>query len=1026
MDGFVDFLKRAKSAIDETPFGAFNFSMDTGGFMDIVWLVVNIFFTVVTVILGAIIVGILGTYVWRYFYHKARPAIIGDIIWNEVIFDGIVSDTEWVNAGGQSDNMANIMKNDNAGMNFGIQYRRPRYLIAMRLSPEDEQLHMYIGVNRKAYNENVLAGWAAGANCSLEPVDFSDIGFVPRAPMTLVLQDYDTANFTEMPKDSTVGKVVRNLQNSSVMKEGGTVVVSYEPMSDREERATAARINAENYERGSEASRMDMTARNVNIFTSKTPCRGVITSFSDIGSYSSSKSLLDTVRGNIPNLGVRNFSAKYQDLHRKAGFLTILPSILLLVLGIIQFVPMWIPLIFVALSVLTIAGVPSLSATWVSKASAKEMNPPIPPYLRVSPRRILNKMSRRVIPSKNPSGYVPAPSMREVVPLYQASLMQFASMPKDGARNVAKNVIPQVPMSSSVNREIIDSIKSREVALMGTSVKTFDPVMFTTGDLNNGLAIAGSRGSGKTNALRVLYAGVSHLSATLDDYRFTPFWLETKSEDLQELIDQVSPYDPKVVYAHDRNRDTRIAFEGRRFCDGADMDEVKKNISNLVTSIEKLWNRESVGPQSKQVAHAAITLAMLLNKNELDELGISPRLTNSERPNIMQVTYYLIGADPSITMVAPQRRAQAGREQERGVLEVLAEKRRKIITSPKLMSLVEAKRGRREVERIQMMVPALDQLINLYWGDKALDPMKNKIPVLLKSEGMWETVKPDGTPRQEVPITSLLDYGKPVIVDLTENYSTLSSADKVQFSMLFHYMLWTGILEHCAGWGQKKKFTPIFVDELVYLTGTKSDNAELSGILEEALNQGRSYGTSHFVGHQSYTQLPPEAENTVRGMKSQMYCFLPDSRDRDIVMSLIGDRTRYTSESIADMPMGYSIANMFIGNSRRSVFTMKTPYAPTYIEALKRKETVLGAFKELREQEKEAINRDKNKGRTDADIIATQDPYGDDLDMLTSMDSHHDSHQGDSSYGSDSVYDDGFSDVSADGSQLGDVLDWLE
>ena len=1026
MDGFVDFLKKAKSAIDETPFGAFNFSMDTGGFMDIVWLVVNIFFTVVTVILGAIIVGILGTYVWRYFYHKARPAIIGDIIWNEVIFDGIVSDTEWVNAGGQSDNMANIMKNDNAGMNFGIQYRRPRYLIAMRLSPEDEQLHMYIGVNRKAYNENVLAGWAAGANCSLEPVDFSDIGFVPRAPMTLVLQDYDTANFTEMPKDSTVGKVVRNLQNSSVMKEGGTVVVSYEPMSDREERATAARINAENYERGSEASRMDMTARNVNIFTSKTPCRGVITSFSDIGSYSSSKSLLDTVRGNIPNLGVRNFSAKYQDLHRKAGFLTILPSILLLVLGIIQFVPMWIPLIFVALSVLTIAGVPSLSATWVSKASAKEMNPPIPPYLRVSPRRILNKMSRRVIPSKNPSGYVPAPSMREVVPLYQASLMQFASMPKDGARNVSSFAIPQVPMSSSVNKDIIESVRNREVAFMGTSVKTFDPVMFTAPDLNNGVAIAGTRGSGKTNALRVLYAGVSHLSATLDDYRFTPFWLETKSEDLQELVDQVSPYDPKVVYAHDRNRDTRIAFEGRRFCDGADMDEVKTNISNLVTSMEKLWGNGGIGPQSKQVAHAAVTLAVLMNKNELDDLGISARLVNPERPNVMQVVNLLIGADPSITMVVPPRRAQAGREQERGVLEVLAEKRRKIITTPKLVSMVEAKRGQREVERIQMMVPALDQLINLYQVSDAVAPLRNKIPVLLKSEGLWETTKPDGTPRKEVSVTSFLDYGKPVVVDLTETYSTLSGAEKVQFSMLFHYMLWTGIQAHCYGWAQQKKFVPIFVDELVYIAGTREDQSDLGGIVDEVLNQGRSFGASHFVGFQSYTQLPPNAEATVRGMTSKMYCSLLDSRDRDIVLSLIGDRTRYTSESIASMPMGYCIADMSIGKVKRSVFTMKTPYAPTYIDALKRKGTVLGAFKELREQEKEAINRDKKKKLSDTDIITTQDPYGDDLDMLTSMDSHHDSHQGDSSYGSDSVYDDGFSDSSTNGNQLNDVLDWLE
>lgn len=1009
LDKLWSWITKAQNAIGESEFSFLNFSLGDHGAGDIAIFIINVIFSIITAVVGVFIVMTLAQYFFRWVYNKYRRFMCGKIVWSEVIYEGIISDNETNNSVGQMDNMANIMKNTSTGINFGFQFNRPRYLIMIRLNPEDEQAHMYIGMDEKHYDENILSSWAAGANCSIEPVDFDDIGFVSQAPMTLVREDYDTANFNDSPNNSTVGGVISRLQSSSGIKEGASVIISYEPMSNREEHLMKKKILSDNVAEGGDAAKLDLTARNVNIFLSKSPCRGTITSYSDNGDYSISNSVLRTVSSNMPSIGTRTSSVRYETLHRRAGIFCIIPSLLLTLLGLVGFVPLWMPLTLVAISMIAVIGLPIMSSQWMSMAAQSEANPPIPAFTRISLRRTLALSLRKLIPinkfkfsgAYDQSQYVPEPSQREVIPLYQTSMMQFASMPRDGkgVSNISSQAIPQVSMSSTVIQDIRGDIAKDKVALLGTSVRTFDPVMFTVKDLNNGIAMAGNRGSGKTNALSNLYAGISHLSRNSNEYTFTPFWLETKSEDLDGIISNVKPYNPLVLMAHNRDTEKRVCFEGPRFEDGADIKDIKRNINTIISGMEKLWGAGSFGPRSKQVAHSSLTIAMLLSRQERNALGISSRVTNPDRPNIMEVMNLLIGSDPTLNLVDTSRKVIApggGKNKSEGILEKIANGYKAILINPQKKAERIAKHGEREVMRMGEITPALDQLISFYNTTEALNPLRNKIPVLASSSGLWETITHSGKQREEVPLYSFIKHEGPVIVDLTHKNSSISSEDIPMFSMFFHYMLWSTIKDNCAGWAKQNKFIPIFIDELKNITGTSNnkDESQLGDIVAEVSDIGRSYGASHSVGFQRYTQLPPETVATVRGMTSKLYFSLEDAQDRSVVMNQLGEKTRYAQENINSMPTGYCIADLKIGGVRRNAFTMKVPYFPTLVGALNSSSTVEDAFEKLLYEEKEKISEDKKKKAED--FQSSNKIYDDSTNYI---DDHHD--------GMMSSYDDG-------------------
>ena len=1008
--GFIDkldklwgWITKVQTTIDKSEFSFFNFSLGDHGAGDIAMFIVNVIFSIITAVVGVFIIALLSQYFFRWLYNKYRSLLGGGIVWSEVIYEGIVSDNESANSVAQMDNVASLMKNTSSGSILGFQFTRPRYLVMIRLNPDDEQAHMYIGINKRNYDKSNLSDWASQANCSIEKVDFEDIGFVPQAPRTLIREGADMANITDKPNNSTVGGVISRLQSNDAIKNGASVIISYEPMSENEEDMMEARINQENDSVGGESSRLDLTPRNIEIFKSKHPCRGTITSYSDIGEWKDSRSILDAVQTGMPAMGFRTSTISFERLHQKTGFLCLSLSLLLALLGFVGFVPLWMPLILVAISMIAVFKFPIMSSHWIKMAASEEGNPPIPPFFRISMRRFVDCVFNRKLPTYKIPGtkyknaeYVPEPSSQEVIPLYRTSMMQFASMPRDGkgVSNISSQAIPQVAMSSSVVQDISGDINRDRVALLGTSVKTFDPVVFTVEDLNHGIAIAGNSGGGKTNALIDLYVGISHLSRNSNEYTFTPFWLETKSEDIDGLVSNVKCYDPLFVSVHDRDTEKRVCFEGPRFEDGANMKEIKKNINTVISGMEKIWGENKFGSQSKMLAHAAMTIAMLLNKEERKALGISSRVSNSDRPNIIEVMNLLIGTDPTLELINTSHKVVSpgrGKDKSEGIVEKLAKWYQSILMDPKKRAEKRAKLGERELERIKEITTAFHQLISLYntSGTEALKPLRNKLPDLSSSDGLWETTTSSGKEREEVPISSFVHYGGPVIVDLTGKNSSISSKKIPMFSMFFHYMLWCSIQENCIGWGKKNKFIPIFVDELKNIVGTtdKKDTSELGYIVGEVADRGRAYGASHSVGFQRYDQLPPDARSVVKGMKSKIYFALENSDDRDVVMKQLGDKTRYASENIASLPpnTGYCIAELRIGGIKRSPFTMKAPYAPTLVEALNSSHTVEDAFKKLLCEEKEKISEDKKKKAEDFPS------YHEKCDYSTNyIDTHHD------------------------------------
>lgn len=1000
MDKVLGFFTGVKEKFTNTGFEWFNFDQGDG-FTGILLFIVNIFFTLVTIAIIIFLFFIMGRYILRYLYNKFRNMAVGKMVWSEVEYEGLIGDNELSNSTSQMNNMANIMSPNMGGVTFNFFYvQRPKMAVMIRLKPNDEKAYMYIGMSKKHYDPDMLNNWAAGANCSVEPVDISDLDICTRAPVTLVNNDYDTANITDSPLNSTVGGVISRLQNNSAKETGATVVITYEPTRPEEEMLLKSHILGSQIKESGQSAQLNMAPRNVEIMNSKSPSRGTITAFSDDGNVAVSRSVLSTVQANIPALGVRSTITSFEEIHRRSGVLSLIPVIPLCILGWVGFLPWYIPLAMFIFCMCTIFGASFLSGQWVSKAAAVDGSLPIPPFIRFSFRRLFKQwwMSiNKLDLDTNQLGrkYVAEPSYREVIPFYQTSLMQFASMPINGAgvSSISTSAVPQVPMSSTVNKDpaMAAAIDSGDVVFMGTSVKNFEPVFKTVKDLNFGTAFGGNAGTGKTQAMMSVYLGVSHLSRKSHEYTLNPIWFETKSSDLNDLIDKVKPYNPLVSVVHNQGLPQRLCLEGRRFADkGVTMDEIMKNKNNLISAMEQLWGAGSFGHQSKVIADAALTVAYLLRKQDLERLQFDTRLHNPQRPNIIQLASLLVGSDPSINLVAGSTR------NPEGLLVDFADKIRSVVLDHTKMSMIQAKGGENMVQWFKTMIGSLDILINMHLKNGATDPLKNKLPQLAKSGGLWETTTKDGTPRKEFGLDKWINYGGPVIADFTAQHSTISDDESLNFTMLIHYMLWQKIQEVCPNWGPQGKFIPIFADEVTKLVGSASDTeTKLGGLLGKMADLGRSYGVSHTVGFQRFDQLSRDTASAIKSFRSRVYFSMRQEEDRKAIMGDIGERSRITSDAIRSFPNGYGIANLSINGKFVPHFMVKYPLFDDFAAQLQHTGDPHEAYKQLLADEREKMELDKKKKIDDA-----EDANNVSLDLV---DSHNDGHHA----GHDDADDDG-------------------
>lgn len=914
-------------------------------------------------------------FIMRFMYHWVRKKYLGGMVWNEVVYEGSVNQEELVNSVGQMDNMQHIMFGTTGSIFGFINWRRPMVSLMIRKDSEDDSVHMYIGMDKKHYKSDYLSYWAQGSNCSVEEVSFDSIGFIPKAPITAIVENYNPSRFTNSPTNSTVGGTVSRIQSSTKNGESGTVLITFEPMVKKEQNLLEDHINTEN-ERGSSSNAYTKVRDQAQLFTDYTPSRGVIIGFSDSGDERVSTSMVRAAVASMANLGVNADIRRYENLMKQVGIISIFPAIILGTLSFFAFIPWWISITTISFTLITLIGLPFLSSYWICKAS-QDGSAPIPPFRQWAPRRFFQQWLYGIKPSSSrrnktvmPDGnvidhkdnFVARPSTAEIMPFYQTSLMQFASMPNNGtgSTNISKSVIPQIALPASTNKEIRKYIESGDVFFEGTSARSHEPVFMTLKDTNFGCAYGGDAGSGKTNSLMIRYLNFSFLSRKTtgamakvhngNKITINPIWFESKSDDFDKLVNYVKEYDPAVFKLHDPRQKSRLTLEGRRYGDeGVTIEDIIANKNVLLNAMEAIWG-ESFGPQSKRVADNALSIAYLIDQEGLDALEFTSRLDNPDRPNIMHLVYLLINGDASLTV--------------KEALEKYAKSKRAIMTDSTQLAEYKAKHGIEKVKWLKALVVSLDGLINLYSIPNAIGPLQNKIPQLLKSKGLWDTQTHSGEDRHEFSIDKLFTYGGPVLVDMTPKNSELAPDDTKYFIMMVHYILWQRLRMVAGGWASKGRFTPIFVDEITNFTGRAADQSSCATIIGEVRDQGRSYGVSHNVGFQNFSQLPPDTKESVLSFESKIFFKFGNNKDQVQVMEQLNSH-RFSEANIRSFPIGVGIAQLSINRIPRTEFTIKAPAAEAWREALSINQDMDMAFEAIKDTEVAVMKREKKKNVDD-------------------------------------------------------------
>lgn len=951
---------------------------------------------VICFLLVAVVVLASCRFIIRYIHHIIRKAYLGDTIWHEVIFEGGVSEKELVKADGQVKNMQNIMVSTMSRWLGILYFNRSMTSLMIRKSDEDDSTHMYIGMRRKGYRKGMLSAWEQGSNCSVEEVDFDSIGFVPNAPTTAVVNNFIPRKFEDSPTNSTIGGVISRLQDLLPDGQAGTALITFEPMRNSEKRILTSHITEDSIKNTRvQDGTYNKVGDYIENFRSNSPSRGVIIGFSDEGYEEQSDSIVNTTINSMSSIGVERDNRTYTDIHRRTGLVLLPITILLGVLGYFNLIPLWMAIVAAVFNVSTLLGIKYLSTFWIEKACSDGFAP-IPPFWRFSLRRIYREWFMKMNPfdydaadkwksQENPDAvkmkYTEKPSCKEVFPFYTTSLMQFLSMPLSGkgTTNVSRSVIPQVAMPNSANNNIQNIINSNDVSYIGISAKSHEPVYRTPKDLNFGVAIGGTPGSGKTNLSKCLFLEDCRLGRketglfgqkNPDGSRkvtINPIWFETKADDLSDLTNEVERYKPLVVSLHNPHSATRLALEGKRYSDeGVTIEDIQTQRGLFVAAMEAIWD-SSFMHRSKNIASHALMICYLMDEQDMKALKIYDRIDNPERPNIMQLMAYLIGSHQEIDMESCLK------DYHKALDFLLSTEQGEVLLQQKI---AKAKHSEKELTRLKVLSVSIGALLNMYKLSEAMGPLQSKIPILAQSGGLFDTHLKSGEQRKEFPLDDLFTYGGPVIVDMTTDGSTLNFDDTRMFVMLVHYMLWQRLRIRAHGWAAQGKYTRLYADEITNFTGRADDNAPCATIIGEVKDQGRSYGVSHTVGYQNFDQLPPDTRASVLSFDSSIFFRFDSAADQNEVINQINS-DRYVLENIRSFPVGVGIALIRVNRKAIQPFTIKTPFFKTWSEAVyDNKEDMSMAFQSIRRDEVEFMRNEKKK-KVD-DVVYEEESYEED------------------------------------------------
>lgn len=839
----------------------------------------------------------------RHMSRNLRTPRIGDFNWFELVDEGALRGDGRPNLSG--------VRAISESIKSGWPHLNRRVATLVWANDASGTVHLYLGIT--AHDESDVTGaaqsLAKSIGCRLR--ELAEAPDIPTEGLMLAVRDRVTAiQAKDKPSmDGAVASGVADQFEHLPRGERAAFIVTLDAMRNTESRRLEGAIVKYSHQRsGDEASQMKGMDDAARIMTTDA-VRSSIAATNSRGDHQLSERILRAATSGISTLGYSLQYASPDRAHGRAavafGVLGLAPTVLLTLSQAIH-PALGVILALVQLAVVVAAAIsPEFSSGRWFREALQRGEVVVPAYTFFSLRYWL--ASRHDLLTR-----FALPSCRQVISLYPAPLYEIARFPADDSNMARANA-----SGRGLPKVMLDVEEGIYMGQDGLD----QPVLMDLMDLSYSFYTAGAPNSGKTNLLQVIFAGtVDHSMRRTLGMTVCPIWGETKGEGAYEAW-EIAKHHPQARFIDVHNPHAtgragyRFAFEGRRLSEGASVQEVNGSALALVNAMQYAWG-DGIRSASKDVLRNAVGLSMLLDADDIAYLELDG-VVDPDAPNLMDLAYYLLGGDTSIT--------PAGKLM-------------------KLKEQLDAKSDERDFY-IDHYIGQLSRTI----GDRransaALDASLNKLGDLREAKLAWV---PSET-KQSVYVADLVDGDAPVVLNMgpyrmpgsTSYASAVSDTVSQRMTRMALRLLWSHIKANCSGWQAQGKRIPLFFDEVADIaSGGQNDDTE--NVVEQAMKEGRSRGLALFLGCQSPSQMPPSVRMQVLGARSKFWFNLHNTKD-------LAMATEDLSSGGVDLPYSQQHLRAFengtcAGIMRRTMggkgtvtppFTLHVPLASKWAEAL--------------------------------------------------------------------------------------------
>lgn len=562
----------------------------------------------------------------------------------------------------------------------------------------------------------------------------------------------------------------------------------------------------------------------------------------------------------------------------------------------------------------------------------------VPPFFYFSARysihaRIRSSRSDGGDPNAKVGNRIAPPSGRQVLTLHGAAAFELLSFPDRLSIGVSSTDV--------LNRGIASTQLATEHPIFLGRSGTDQIIDLDLADLQYSFYTGGAPASGKTNMLQVIYAGVVwhglHRTAGLD---ITPIWGETKGEGAYDAWATASLHpDAVMIDVHNprvyRRTDFRLALEGPRLCDGAEVAEVVSNASRLVSGFQAAYG-DGIKTSSRSILEASLIIALLLTPEEIAFVGLEG-VVEAAKPNVIDLAFFVLGGDTSIQPQDSLLRLKAQLED-----------------------------SEREVA-LDAAIGSISRFLSSATRGKLTEALSSPINKLIDLRAARLLWNPSAS-RRDTYIGDLVSRFAPVVINMGSYYDaargefsqSIERAIARRLLMVYNYLQWDHIKSHCNGWERAGRRVPVFYDETADIaTSVVSD--DVPNTLDEALKEARSRGNSYFLGCQSPAQLPEKVRLQVLGSRSKFWFQLHGQHDLDVAVYDLssGDRATlpYSHGNVRGLPPGTSVGIMTRRGSVTSPFTLAVADIDVWRGALFESATVEAAVARYEQAKSESAPR---------------------------------------------------------------------